>query len=209
MKSGWDMPAYVGCERLSSDASRGYPQQHLQAPIRGGQGQALQAKVMNMQACNSFTPDHKVHSTVKGLECMAELSPVVIRNLPFRMMIRNLPCRCTKQELQDAIKELGFHDFQDLQLPFRCGGKAGVGYAFVTFNNAVTAQQFQCAMTGYRFKSRQSDKAVYVVLDHVHTQKMISVIDKNRSVCQGMSEHPTDQAELLAPPGLSGKYASF
>jgi RNA recognition motif-containing protein len=76
-------------------------------------------------------------------------------------MIRGIPCSCTKDEILDAIGELGFerrHDY--FYVPLR--KKKTLGYAFVGFPDPQVAQEFVEAITGFSFKNRQSSKVVTV-----------------------------------------------
>lgn len=79
------------------------------------------------------------------------------------VMMKNIPCGCSRKEVVDAIEEAGFKDQYDFfYLPTRrC--KSNVGYAFIGFPNAAVAEAFAEAMTGYRFESRKSPKVVSIV----------------------------------------------
>jgi len=80
-------------------------------------------------------------------------------------MIKNIPSRCTCQDVIDAIDSLGFGGIYNFfYLPIRCRKEMkGFGFAFIGFPDAYLMQQFQAAMTGYRFTSRNSPKVVDIV----------------------------------------------
>lgn len=85
------------------------------------------------------------------------------------VMIKNIPCSCTKEDVLQAIADLGFgnHYFFHMPVP---GGAAGrrynLGYAFVGFTDEDVTSEFVNAMTGYRFygkRGRNSEKECMVV----------------------------------------------
>jgi len=80
-------------------------------------------------------------------------------------MIKNIPSRCTCQDVIDAIDSLGFQGIYNFfYLPIRCRKEMkGFGFAFIGFPDAYLTKQFQAAMTGYRFTSRNSPKVVEIV----------------------------------------------
>lgn len=84
----------------------------------------------------------------------------------YTVMVRGIPCSCTREEILDAIDEVGFkgkHDF--FYIPSR--HSKYLGYAFVGFPDSQLADSFTKAMTGYRFKGRKSPKVVYVTPAHI------------------------------------------
>lgn len=79
------------------------------------------------------------------------------------VMIKHIPCRCTRNEVLDAIEKLGFAGTYDFfHLPTRRGHN-NFGYAFISFTKPGTALAFHSAMTGFIFQTRKSSKAVKVV----------------------------------------------
>merc|ERR1712137_1486277 len=79
------------------------------------------------------------------------------------VMIKHIPCRCTRNEVLAAIETLGFAGTYDFfHLPTRRGHN-NFGYAFISFSKAATAIAFRSAMTGFIFQTRKSSKAVSVV----------------------------------------------
>jgi len=79
------------------------------------------------------------------------------------VMIKHIPCRCTREEVLDAIDKLGFEGtYEFFHLPTK-RGQHNFGYAFISFWGQRTAIAFQSAMTGFIFRSRQSSKSVCVV----------------------------------------------
>lgn len=82
----------------------------------------------------------------------------------FTVMMKNIPCACTRQEVLNAIEQVGFQTaFDFFYLPIR-NHKENLGYAFVGFPDPSTTRQFAQAMTGFRFTSRKrSPKVISVV----------------------------------------------
>lgn len=80
----------------------------------------------------------------------------------YTVMIRNIPCSCKKQEIINAIAELGFIELHNFfYVPTRHGKT--LGYAFIGFSNAELTDEFTRRMTGYRFLRRKSNKVVEIV----------------------------------------------
>lgn len=76
------------------------------------------------------------------------------------VMVKNIPCRCSKQEVLDAITSVGYgNTYSFFCLPGRGRHAANFGYAFVGFDSGELAVGFTEAMTGYRFSGRSSLKA--------------------------------------------------
>jgi RNA recognition motif-containing protein len=84
----------------------------------------------------------------------------------YTVMVRNIPCSCKRQEVLDAIEEVGFKDrYEFFYLPTRYSKY--LGYAFIGFPDPRTTKEFTEAMTGYRFRSRSSQKVISVVPAHI------------------------------------------
>lgn len=65
------------------------------------------------------------------------------------MQIRNLPNRCTKQEVLAHVDQLGFANQYNLfHMPMDKKRKSNLGYAFINFLEAETAALFQRKMKG-------------------------------------------------------------
>jgi len=65
------------------------------------------------------------------------------------MQIRNIPNRCTKEEVLRHVDELGFANQYDLfHMPMDKKRKSNLGYAFINFMQAETASVFQKQMKG-------------------------------------------------------------
>lgn len=78
------------------------------------------------------------------------------------VMMKNIPCACSRQDVLDAIASVGFEDLYDFfYLPIR-SHKENVGYAFVGFPDASLTQRFADAMNGYQFSARRSQKIVSI-----------------------------------------------
>eukprot|EP00427_Karlodinium_veneficum_P015897 CAMPEP_0169124116 /NCGR_PEP_ID=MMETSP1015-20121227/34149_1 /TAXON_ID=342587 /ORGANISM="Karlodinium micrum, Strain CCMP2283" /LENGTH=218 /DNA_ID=CAMNT_0009187503 /DNA_START=57 /DNA_END=713 /DNA_ORIENTATION=- len=78
------------------------------------------------------------------------------------VMIKNIPCSCKKQDVINAVAELGFVDVHNFfYVPTRHGKT--IGYAFIGFSNPELTKEFSQRMTGYRFVHRNSQKVVEIV----------------------------------------------
>mmetsp|Transcript_34911 Transcript_34911/g.81684 ORF Transcript_34911/g.81684 Transcript_34911/m.81684 type:complete len:434 (+) Transcript_34911:131-1432(+) len=83
------------------------------------------------------------------------------------VMIRNIPCRVTAEELGQAVDESGFRGLYDfLYMPKgnrRSKARdSNLGYGFVNFPDPRNAQRFMQEFTGYRFPGTKSVKEVEV-----------------------------------------------
>ncbi|CAE7459609.1 ML2 [Symbiodinium natans] len=84
------------------------------------------------------------------------------------MMLKNIPCRKSQEEVMATIDEEGFgarYDF--FYLPRDVKFRANLGYAFINFVTPEDAADFQNKMDGYRFPNSGSAKACIVVPAHV------------------------------------------
>mmetsp|Transcript_78015 Transcript_78015/g.140761 ORF Transcript_78015/g.140761 Transcript_78015/m.140761 type:complete len:218 (-) Transcript_78015:47-700(-) len=79
--------------------------------------------------------------------------------------IKNIPCRCRRGEILEAIFGLGFSEdmLVYLHLPVKQGkGSFNLGYCFVGFRTPELARRFRDRAEGFRFQSRQSAKIIRV-----------------------------------------------
>eukprot|EP00747_Dinoflagellata_sp_TGD_P179186 gnl/TRDRNA2_/TRDRNA2_29564_c0_seq1.p1 gnl/TRDRNA2_/TRDRNA2_29564_c0~~gnl/TRDRNA2_/TRDRNA2_29564_c0_seq1.p1 ORF type:complete len:269 (+),score=61.65 gnl/TRDRNA2_/TRDRNA2_29564_c0_seq1:55-861(+) len=77
------------------------------------------------------------------------------------VMMKNIPCRCTKLEVLEVIEEMGCMQEGDLQffyMPVKRGGRLNYGYAFVDLKDPQAALTFATNMAGIRFPRRRSEK---------------------------------------------------
>eukprot|EP00746_Dinoflagellata_sp_MGD_P157650 gnl/MRDRNA2_/MRDRNA2_86274_c0_seq2.p1 gnl/MRDRNA2_/MRDRNA2_86274_c0~~gnl/MRDRNA2_/MRDRNA2_86274_c0_seq2.p1 ORF type:complete len:310 (+),score=77.73 gnl/MRDRNA2_/MRDRNA2_86274_c0_seq2:76-1005(+) len=65
------------------------------------------------------------------------------------MHIRNIPNRCTKEEVLDHINKLGFEGQYDLfHMPLDKKARSNLGFAFINFMEAEAAAKFQQSLKG-------------------------------------------------------------
>eukprot|EP00927_Polykrikos_kofoidii_P074110 TRINITY_DN70073_c0_g1_i1.p1 TRINITY_DN70073_c0_g1~~TRINITY_DN70073_c0_g1_i1.p1 ORF type:complete len:266 (+),score=20.79 TRINITY_DN70073_c0_g1_i1:89-886(+) len=84
------------------------------------------------------------------------------------LMIKNIPCRCNKDEVLKAIHESGFAEKYDFfHLPMRRSQNQNLGYAFISLCNPTIIPSFCAYFEGYVFKHRMSTKVVTVVPAHI------------------------------------------
>lgn len=112
-------------------------------------------------------------------EAMHGKNDIVSDEEVCNVMIKNIPCRCSKQDILDAIEELGFGaEYNFFHMPVPRGQAQNIGYAFIGFNDKDVTARFASAMTGYRFLSRNSTKSCIVVPARIQGMK------KNLDYCQ-------------------------
>merc|ERR1712113_258789 len=84
------------------------------------------------------------------------------------MMLKNIPCRKTQEEVIALIDQNGFQDQYDFfYLPRDVKFRANLGYAFINFVTPEDAANFSKELNGYRFSGSGSTKACAVVPAHV------------------------------------------
>lgn len=88
------------------------------------------------------------------------------------LMICNIPCRITQQQLVDVINGMGFrgtYDFLYLPTGGRSSsvGSSNLGYGFINFMDPATADPFTQAFTHYQFEGTSSTKVCNVRPAHI------------------------------------------
>lgn len=84
------------------------------------------------------------------------------------MMLKNIPCRKSQEEVMMHIDAKGFTNRYDFfYLPRDVKFRANLGYAFINFLTPEDAANFEAEMNGYRFSGSGSSKACAVVPAHV------------------------------------------
>jgi len=74
------------------------------------------------------------------------------------LKIANIPRRCGKEELLEAIKAAGFADAYDFfYLPLGPQSKKNHGYAFINFGDNATTERFARAFSGYPLRAKVLD----------------------------------------------------
>lgn len=84
------------------------------------------------------------------------------------MMLKNIPCRKSQEEVAMHIDQKGFSGRYDFfYLPRDVKFRANLGYAFINFLTPEDASSFEQEMNGYRFNGSGSTKACAIVPAHV------------------------------------------
>jgi hypothetical protein len=100
------------------------------------------------------------------------------------MMICNIPCRASEDEIMLAIDSFGFAGtYKHVQLSRRHGQvDSNLGYGFVHFYRQADAARFAHAFEGYRFNQRGSSKActVKVANSQARNAKHIANCDNSK-----------------------------
>jgi hypothetical protein len=132
---------------------------------------------------------------------------------PVTLIIKNLPARCTCQDIVDAIEASGFEGrYEFISLPTKRNCLQNKGYAFAAFLDIRVATWFTACMNGARFRAR-SEKRIGIELATEH-RPLEEVVDKGFDVHQSRfgplmvsRQRPNKQVELeLAPDVSSIKY---
>jgi hypothetical protein len=77
------------------------------------------------------------------------------------LTMKNMPCHCRRSDVLAAIEEVGFKESHDFfYVPTR--RNRILGYAFISFPDTQTANEFTSAMTGYEFRNSPSGKGVVI-----------------------------------------------
>eukprot|EP00928_Gymnodinium_smaydae_P009062 TRINITY_DN13347_c0_g4_i1.p1 TRINITY_DN13347_c0_g4~~TRINITY_DN13347_c0_g4_i1.p1 ORF type:complete len:229 (-),score=22.36 TRINITY_DN13347_c0_g4_i1:264-950(-) len=88
------------------------------------------------------------------------------------LMIKNLPCKVTKQRLEAEICQLGFRGTYDfIHMPNR-RNRSNLSYAFVNFVRAQDAARFTEAFEGHTFAGVNSQKRCHVCAADVQGLEM-------------------------------------
>lgn len=88
------------------------------------------------------------------------------------LMICNIPCRITQQQLVEVIDAMGFagkYDFLYLPTGGRSStvGSSNLGYGFINFADPVDSDPFQQAFLNFQFEGTSSTKVVTVRPAHI------------------------------------------
>mmetsp|Transcript_69642 Transcript_69642/g.197339 ORF Transcript_69642/g.197339 Transcript_69642/m.197339 type:complete len:293 (-) Transcript_69642:141-1019(-) len=108
------------------------------------------------------------------------------------LMLCNIPCCITQDQLMDAVNGLGFGGKYDL-LVLPSGGRsptsgsANRGYGFVNFSHPEEARQFVEAFSGYYFRGARSTKICSVRPAHV--QGFERTVEHLRRSCSRRCTH--------------------
>jgi len=79
------------------------------------------------------------------------------------VMIKNVPCRCSQNEVLSCIHNHGFEGKYDMfHMPKR-SARSNFGYAFLHFPHAADASRFHEKMSGVGIPGRISDKRLTIV----------------------------------------------
>jgi len=96
-----------------------------------------------------------------------ETSSTTGGNMITTMMLKNLPCKRSQEEILRHIDQLGYGEKYDFfYLPKNRQQSANLGYGFINFKAEEDAARFEVEMTGFRF-SHTSSKQCVVVPAHV------------------------------------------
>jgi RNA recognition motif-containing protein len=79
------------------------------------------------------------------------------------MMLRNIPCRVTQEELEEVIRQMGFGGRCNfVYVPPSHRPQSNIGYAFVNLIDEASADAFKLDFDGFRFPGKLSKKVCEV-----------------------------------------------
>jgi len=103
------------------------------------------------------------------------------------MMLRNIPCKKSQEEILRHIDEQGYEGKYDFfHLPKNEQLCTNLGYSFINFISAKDAARFEAEMTGFRFASTSAKRCV-VVPAHVQGLSNNLTSFKRNQGCQHLS----------------------
>eukprot|EP00929_Paragymnodinium_shiwhaense_P020426 TRINITY_DN13625_c0_g1_i1.p1 TRINITY_DN13625_c0_g1~~TRINITY_DN13625_c0_g1_i1.p1 ORF type:complete len:407 (+),score=80.71 TRINITY_DN13625_c0_g1_i1:136-1356(+) len=103
---------------------------------------------------------------------------------PTTLQLRNVPNKYTQPKLMDEINQSGFEGSYDyLYLPTGSNVHSNIGYAFLNFRNAESAERFRTAFTSYVFKRYRSNRLGTVQVARVQglTQNLLQFAQRPTS----------------------------
>jgi len=108
-------------------------------------------------------------------------------------MLKNLPCRCNKDDILELVKDYGFMEhLVSIYLPVR--NTQNLGYAFVGFITPEIGDEFCKKANGCTFRTRSSKKTIAVVPARVQQRRRT---DGGQETGVGM---PTVQDDTFEEP---------
>lgn len=129
------------------------------------------------------------------------------------VMIRGIPCKCSREDILEAVEELGFGQKYDFfYVPLRRG--RSLGYAFIGFPASQVTKEFAKTMTGYKFSNKTSSKTITVVpasvqglsnnMDHFRSTSVMQSAEKPLFPSP-FSGESSDVVPDVPPTSLSSK----
>jgi len=115
-----------------------------------------------------YQPQHLMENASLDTDTYPKQLDRGIEKKPQTMMICNIPCLVSKEEVRQALRSVGFGDAYDfLSIPHqhhsqKAGATSNQGFAFVNFHSARDAEQFALTFKGYRFPGTNSPKECIV-----------------------------------------------
>jgi|EP00927_Polykrikos_kofoidii_P021867 hypothetical protein len=117
--------------------------------------------------CNPISNKNSSVTRKKAVGCYDPEKYMHTDECTVTLMIKNIPCRCRADEIDAAIRDIGFEGLYDrLYLPVRRSHRQNFGYAFVSLKSDSLVPEFRKRLQEYVWKSRKSDKKISVQLAH-------------------------------------------
>mmetsp|Transcript_29838 Transcript_29838/g.88618 ORF Transcript_29838/g.88618 Transcript_29838/m.88618 type:complete len:298 (+) Transcript_29838:112-1005(+) len=100
------------------------------------------------------------------------------------MMLRNIPCSVTQEELEKVIHEMGFGDRCDfVYVPPSHRPKTNIGYAFVNLIDEASADAFKLDFDSFRFPGKLSKK--FCEVQPARLQGRVAQLNQSRKAGRG------------------------
>jgi len=100
------------------------------------------------------------------------------------MMLRNIPCSVTQEELEKVIRQMGFGGRCDfVYVPPSHRPKTNIGYAFVNLIDEACADAFKLDFDGFRFPGKLSKKVCEV--QAARLQGRVAQLNQSRKAGRG------------------------
>jgi len=131
------------------------------------------------------------------------------------LMICNIPCRVTQQQLVDIVDGMGFegkYDFLYLPTGGRSStvGSSNLGYGFINYEDPTDAELFQQLFTNYQFEGTTSTKVCTVRPAHIQgLQNNILHFDRTANKGRPRREGPFIRLPKKSQESSSCQHDSF
>jgi hypothetical protein len=171
-------------ESTPESSARGKSVEPFRTSHMGGQSQNQSDWVVNLHGLDSDHPSIAPQFSMEGDNVKVSLDKLNPDVEITTMMLCDIPCRRTVEQVIEAIDMHGFIDTYDLvYMPHQKGRRTpsqshNMGYAFVNFKKQEWAMSFMGAFNNFRFPGSSSAKVSYA--KPAHCQGFTSNLDMHK-----------------------------
>lgn len=145
-----------GLEGNQSSGVRALPYSHAARLYQQQQSYAAEMQTGDQSSCMPAWFHPRYSQSEEQVEIAAPVRPTTL-------MLRNIPARCSVEEVLQVIQDSGFQGaFEFLYVPMKPNTSMNKGYGFAAFMNVDHAMRFFHAIDGQTFHSRVSSKEIRV-----------------------------------------------